>query len=194
MSDYNKQSDEQCIALAQGGDKGAENELLLRYGDLVRFCARKFFLTGGETEDLIQEGMMGLYQAISEYQMDKGTPFKPFAKICVSRKMIDAVKRADSKKNAPMKNYVSIVSEGDLSLDAPDPEEKMIYDDDRRDLNKMLSRILTDVEFKVFTMYMDGATRTEICEITGKSVKSVDNAVQRSKKKLLCVFQDKNER
>lgn len=194
MSDYVKQSDEQCIVLAQSGDKSAENELLLRYGDLVRFCARKFFLTGGETEDLIQEGMMGLYQAISEYKQDKGTAFKPFAKLCISRKMIDAVKRADSKKNAPMKNYVSILSEEDLSADGLDPEEKMIYDDDRRDLNKMLSRILTDVEFKVFTMYMDGASSAEICETTGKTPKSIDNAIQRSKQKLRKALKGKEEK
>lgn len=191
---YSTKTDEQCIALAQGGDKTAEEELLIRYRDLVRFSARKFFLIGGETEDLIQEGMIGLYQAVNEYKADKGKSFKNFATLCISRKIIDAVKCADSKKNAPLKNYVSIVSEEDLSTDLLDPETKMIYDDDRRELNKRMSRILTDVEFKVFTMYMDGASSAEICETTGKSPKSIDNAIQRSKQKLRKALKAKEEK
>ncbi len=194
MADYSTKTDEQCIALAQGGDKDAEEELLIRYRHLVLFFARKFFLIGGETEDLIQEGMIGLYQAVGEYDGGKGKSFRNFARLCIAHKIIDAVKKADSKKNAPLKNYVSIFSEEDLSLDAPDPEEKMIYDDDRRELNKRMSRILTDVEFKVFTMYMDGASSAEICETTGKSPKSIDNAIQRSKQKLRKALKDKDEK
>ena len=194
MPKYAKKTDEQCILLAQGGDKDAEEELLIRYRDLVRFCARKFFLIGGETEDLIQEGMIGLYQAVGEYNAERGKSFKAFATLCISRKIIDAVKCADSKKNAPLKNYVSIVDEEDVSTVALNPEEKLIYDDDRRDLNKMMSRILTDVEFKVFTMYMDGASITEICETTGKTPKSIDNAIQRSKQKLRQTLKTKEEK
>lgn len=194
MSDYSKKTDEQCIALAQGGDKDAEEELLIRYRDLVRFYARKFFLIGGETEDLIQEGMIGLYQAVSEYKPEKGKLFKSFATLCISHKIIDAVKRADSQKNAPLKNYVSIVSEEDVSSAMLNPEEELIYDDDRRELNKMMSRILTDVEFKVFTMYMDGASSAEICATTGKTPKSIDNAIQRSKQKLRKALKTKEEK
>ncbi len=191
MPNYSTKTDEQCIALSQSGDKDAEEELLIRYRNLVLFFARKFFLNGGETEDLIQEGMIGLYQAVSEYNAEKGKTFKNFATLCISHKIIDAVKRAESQKNAPLKNYVSIVSEEELSVDLPDPEERLIYDDDRRELNKMMSRILTDVEFKVFTMYMDGASSAEICETTGKNPKSIDNAIQRSKQKLRKALKDK---
>ena len=184
MPKYSKKTDEQCIALAQGGDKDAEEELLIRYREFVRCYARKFFLIGGETEDLIQEGMIGLYQAVGEYKANKGTSFKAFANSCISHKIIDAVKRADSQKNAPLKNYVSIVSEEEVSSSLPDPEQVLIYDDDRRELNKMMSRVLTDVDFKVFTMYIDGASSAEICATTGKTPKSIDNAIQRSKQKL----------
>ena len=188
-----KRADEQLALLAQQGDTAAKRELLVRYLNLVRFCARKFFLVGGEQEDLIQEGMMGLYHAIANYKDDGGKSFKNFAYLCISRSIMDAVKTASSSKNVPLNTSVGIEDMEKL-LSNVDPEDTVISDDDRREMNKMMSRVLTDIEFKVFTMYMDGATRTEICEITGKSVKSVDNAVQRSKKKLLCVFQDKNER
>lgn len=179
---YKKTSDEALSSAAQKGDKAAEEELLVRHSNLVRFYARKFFLVGGETEDLIQEGMIGLYQAVGSYQQSGGRSFKNFAGLCILRRLIDAVKMASGKKNAPLKDYVSIAEEG-LFSDA-DPEERVILNDDRRELNKMMIRLLTDTEFKVFTMYMDGRSCAEICEITGKNYKSVDNAIQRSKQKL----------
>lgn len=183
MQKYQNCTDENCIMLAQNGDKEAEETLLIRYRNLVLSYARKFFLVGGETEDLIQEGMIGLYQAIGEYKIEKGN-FRAFAKLCISRKIIDAVKKACSKKNGPMNNYVPIVGEQGAFTYLQDPDEKMICDDDRIELNKKMSQILTDVEFKVFTMYMDGEAIAEICERTGKNPKSVDNAIQRSKQKL----------
>ncbi len=180
-----KVADELLVAHAQSGDKGAEGELLLRYRDLVRFYARKFFLVGGETEDLIQEGMIGLYQAIGSFKQDEQGryAFKKFASLCVWRRIIDAVKVAAGKKNEPLKDYVSIAEEW-VALSEADPEQMMILDDDRKELNDKMSRILTDTEFKVFTMYMDGMSCSQICEITGREYKSVDNAIQRSKQKL----------
>ena len=185
--DKEKSTDEALVALAQTGDEGAEQELFFRYLNLVRFCARKFFLIGGELEDLIQEGMMGLYSAIKKYKPDCGKTFKNFAYLCIWRQIIDAVKKASSSKNAPLNNSIS-VSDVELLFSKVSPEDLVIYDDDRREMNKMMSRVLTDIEFKVFTMYMDGATNAEICEMTGKLPKSVDNAVQRSKKKLIRVL------
>ena len=187
-------TDETLVSLAQAGDKDAEQQLLVRYLNLVRFCARKFFLMGGETEDLIQEGMIGLCQAIDGYKCKEkgGQSFKNFAYLCIWRRIIDAVKVAASKKNAPLNNSVS-VSDAELLFSNLDPEERVISDDDRRELNKMMSKQLSDIEFKVFTMYMDGASVSEICEMTGKSQKSVDNAVQRSKMKLRKVLADKNK-
>lgn len=187
-------TDETLVSLAQTGDKDAEQQLLVRYLNLVRFCARKFFLMGGETEDLIQEGMIGLCQAIDGYKGKEhgGQSFKNFAYLCVWRRIIDAVKVAASKKNAPLNNSVS-VTDAELLFSELDPEERVISDDDRRELNKMMSKQLTDIEFKVFTMYMDGASVSEICEMTGKSQKSVDNAVQRSKRKLIKALKQTKE-
>lgn len=192
---WNTATDETLVVMAQEGDKTAEAELLLRYRNLVRFYARKFFLVGGETEDLIQEGMIGLYQAIGSFKKDgeEKRSFKKFASLCVWRQIIDAVKKAAGKKNEPLKDYVSIAYEG-VTLSELDPEQTVILNDDRKELNEKMSRILTDTEFKVFTMYMDGRSSAEICEITGKGYKSVDNAVQRSKQKLRKAFQNEGEK
>ena len=182
-----KKSDEELVRLSQNGDKQATEELLLRHAGLVRGCARGFFLIGGETEDLIQEGMIGLYNAIGEYkQSEGGSNFKNFAYLCVSRRIIDAVKTSARKKNAPLNNATSIgvIEESDRLSDSLNPEDMLILRDDRREFRQKMSGVLSDFEFKVTTMYMDGMSCREICEATGKSAKSVDNALQRSKRKL----------
>jgi RNA polymerase sporulation-specific sigma factor len=179
-----QQTDEQLVIKAQNGDKQAEETLLLRYRNLVRYCARKFFLVGGETEDLIQEGMMGLFQAVSAYkEKDGGARFKNFAYLCVSRRIIDAVKASARKKNVPISQCVPMV-EADWAVSELNPEDMLILRDDRREFRQKMSRALSDFEFKVTSMYMDGMSCSEICEATGKSEKSIDNAIQRSKRKL----------
>ncbi|MBQ8295977.1 MAG: sigma-70 family RNA polymerase sigma factor [Clostridia bacterium] len=185
MSKTVKKTDEELVESAQSGDKQATEELLLRYAGLVRGCARGFFLMGGETEDLIQEGMIGLYHSIVDYRKkEDGRSFKNFAYLCVSRRIIDAVKTSARKKNAPLNNGVSILVADDWTEPGLSPEDLLILNDDRREFKQKMSRVLSDFEFKVTTMYMDGMTCVEICDATGKSAKSVDNAIQRSKKKL----------
>ena len=182
-----KKSDEELVALAQSGDKQAMEELLIRHAGLVRGCARGFFLIGGETEDLIQEGMIGLYGAIGDYrQGETASSFKNFAYLCISRRIIDAVKSSARKKNSPLNDATPI---GIVSADKEfaahfNPEDLLILRDDRREFRQKISGVLSDFEFKVTTMYMDGMSCAEICEATGKTAKSVDNALQRSKKKL----------
>ncbi len=184
-------TDEMLAIRAQAGDSNAEQELLLRYTKLVRYYARQYFLIGGETEDLIQEGMIGLFQAIKGYQNKEGRlSFKNFAHICVRRQILDAVKKSNSKKNRPLNDYISVADSQMLLLDL-DPDESLISAEDRQALDEMMTRVLTDTEFKVFTVYMNGATSTEICELTGKTQKSVDNAVQRSKRKLIKALKNK---
>ncbi len=181
-----KRSDEELVAHAQGGDQAAAEELLRRHAGVVRSCARGFFLIGGETEDLIQEGMIGLYQAIGAYKIgEASSSFKNFAYLCVSRKIIDAVKAAASKKNAPL-NAGIFLHDSDFLISGfeTSPEELVIISDERRELKSKMSRLLSDFEFKITTMYVDGMTCAEICEATGKPAKSVDNALQRSKRKL----------
>lgn len=190
MQSYLNDKDEALVELSQGGDKQAMEELLVRHSGLVRSCARGFFLVGGETEDLIQEGMIGLYHAIGDYKnKENGSSFKNFAYLCVSRRIIDAVKTAARKKNEPLnagealEDYERSFSSGNLS-----PEDILILSDDRQELKQKMSRALSDFEFKVTTMYVDGMTCAEICDATGKSIKSVDNALQRSKRKLQAVL------
>jgi RNA polymerase sporulation-specific sigma factor len=182
-----KKLDEELVALAQNGDKQAMEELLIRHAGIVRGCARGFFLIGGETEDLIQEGMIGLYVAISDYRAgETASSFKNFAYLCISRRIIDAVKSSARKKNSPLNDATSIgVINGEKGLSVNfNPEDLLILRDDRREFRQKISGVLSDFEFKVTTMYMDGMTCAEICEATGKPAKSVDNALQRSKKKL----------
>ncbi|MBE7080513.1 MAG: sigma-70 family RNA polymerase sigma factor [Clostridiales bacterium] len=180
-----KKSDEELVTLSQNGDKQATEILMLRHAGLVRGCARGFFLIGGETEDLIQEGMIGLYNAIGEYrQGERNSNFKNFAYLCVSRRIIDAVKASARKKNSPLNTATSIVAEAEVLTGGLNPEDMLILQDDRREFRQKMSGVLSDFEFKVTTMYMDGMSCAEICEATGKSGKSVDNALQRSKRKL----------
>lgn len=177
-----RKTDEELIRLAQEGDKLATDALCNRYFWLVRQCAHRFFLLGGEQEDLIQEGMMGLYFAVLEYKQSGNSSFKHFASICISRRIIDAVKKAASKKNAPLNSYASL-EEQNFGADF-NPEAALIQQDEKREFNQKMSQVLSNFEFKVMTMYIDGMTTAEICEATGKPMKSVDNAVQRSKRKL----------
>lgn len=182
-----KKSDEELVKLSKSGDKRATEELLLRHFGLVRGIARGFFLVGGETEDLLQEGMIGLYNAIEDYK-ETGKSFKNFAHLCVSRRIIDAVKTSARKKNSPLNDGVSMAVEDEWADSSLSPEDLLILNDDRREFRQKISGVLSDFEFKVTTMYVDGMSCAEICEATGKSRKSVDNAIQRSKKKLQEVF------
>ena len=175
--------DEELVRRAQSGDKQATEALLVRFAGVVRGRARGFFLIGGETEDLIQEGMIGLYGAISDYREEGGMSFKNFAYLCISRRIIDAVKASARKKNVPLNNYVSLC-QSEWELPIASPEEEVIRGEDGREFFQKMSKVLSDFEFRVTVMYMDGLSCAEICEATGKDGKSVDNAIQRSKKKL----------
>ncbi len=179
-----KPSDEHLLSKAQLGDNQAVEELLLRYSGVVRGRARGFFLVGGETEDLIQEGMIGLYKAIGDYKIgETSLSFKNFAHLCISRRIIDAVKASARKKNVPLNNYVSLFSADYESLDLS-PEDEVIQSESRKEFMQKMSKELSDFEFRIIVMYMDGMSCMEICAATGKNEKSVDNAIQRSKKKL----------
>ena len=180
----------ELISLAQSGDGRAMETLLSRYANMVKSCAHGFFLLGGETEDLIQEGMVGLYVAIMDYRdKEDGSSFKNFAYMCVKRRIIDAVKRASSKKNSPLNDGVSAEEvDGWLIYSAFNPEESLILSDEKRELKQEMIRLLSDFEYKVFSLYMEGMSGAQICEATGKTEKSVSNALQRSKAKLQEVF------
>lgn len=178
-----KQTDEELVRLAQAGDKRAEEELLIRYANLVRSQARRFFLVGGDTDDLVQEGMIGLFGAIGSYvPQGEGSTFQGFASLCVFRRIVDAVKSATRKKNEPLNSCIYVPNE-ELGI-VGDPEEIVIVRENIREFNKKMGKALSDFEFKIMTMYVDGMTVADICEATGKPFKSVDNAIQRAKRKM----------
>ncbi|MBE5752600.1 MAG: sigma-70 family RNA polymerase sigma factor [Clostridiales bacterium] len=176
--------DEILVEKARNGDNRAMDELLLRYVGVVRSKARRFFLVGGETEDLIQEGMIGLYHAINDYKTEgENLSFKNFAYLCVTRRIIDAVKSSARKKNTPLNSYVSLLDADEMAV-SQGPEDELIRNEDKREFYQKISKQLSDFEFRVTVMYIEGMSCLEICESTGKSEKSVDNAIQRGKKKL----------
>ena len=184
QNEYGKQSDERLVELSRAGDKQATEELLLRHAGLVRGIARGFFLMGGETEDLLQEGMIGLYHAIGDYKSGaESSSFKNFAYLCVSRRIIDAVRSATNKKNAPAQYFLSALPY-ETAGSGLSPEDMLILSDERKEFRQKMSKTLSDFEFKVTTMYVEGMSSREICDATGKTAKSVDNALQRSKRKL----------
>ena len=177
-----ERTDEELVALAQAGDKEAEEAILSRYGGLVRYFARKFFLKDKETEDFAIEGTWGLYQAIEKYKSDMGS-FKSFATKCIARRITDFYKTEKRTKKVPAEICVPYTDEELFDGDS-NPEQTLIYNEEEKRLNKIMSRVLTDFEFKVFVMFLNGEKISEICEATGKNYKSVDNAIQRSKQKL----------
>ncbi len=184
MSDLRVEKDADLLARAQSGDKLATEELMRRYAGLVRGCARRHFLVGGEREDLVQEGMIGLFSAITDYDVARAQgSFKNFADVCISRQILDAIKKVYSKKSGVLLNAQPLdtqMVERGLS-----PEDRLILIDEQEEFHEQMSKTLSDFEFKIMSRYIDGLTIVEICEETGKSYKSVDNALQRSRKKLL---------
>ncbi len=178
MQGLKAETDEELVARAKKGDGAATEELLLRYKNAVRATARKYFLAGAETDDLVQEGMIGLYAAIGDYDPAAGKSFKNFAYLCVTRRIVDVL-RAAGRKGAQSEPFdPETPAEGDT------PEEYLISGESRAELRMRLMRELSDFEFRVIEYYLDGMSYAEISEATGKEVKSVDNALSRARRKL----------
>lgn len=180
-------AENELVQLAQRGDKAAEEELLHKYAPLVRSAARRYFLQGGETEDLIQEGMIGLYSAIRDYRAEKNGSFSSFAYVCISHRILDAVRTSLKKRNQPLNTSVPLLAAEGVASEN-DPLESMIRIENNREFIGKMTGVLSDLEYRVVTMYVDGFSVSEICEATGKSAKGVDNALQRSKKKITQSF------
>ena len=175
--------------MAQNGDASATEQLLRRYAGMVRALARRFFLAGGETDDLVQEGMIGLVSAVRKYRAEEGKSFKNFAYLCVRRHILDAVKASARRKNGPLNQSLSLSDPtlGDRAEEGS-PEDLILESEEEREFRRRLTKELSDFEFRVVTMYLDGMSYAEICEATGKSVKSIDNALSRAKTKLQSVY------
>lgn len=181
-----REKDETLVLSARAGEGGATEKLLLRYKDMVRAIARRHTFQGsesGETEDLVQEGMIGLYAAIKDFRADKGKTFKNFAYLCVRRRIIDASRV--NRKGVPL-------DDGEFDFDSiaegATPEDFLLYDESNAEFHEKLSKSLSDFEFRVVTLYLEGKSYSRIAELTGKDIKSIDNALARAKKKLQISF------
>lgn len=192
---FDPRTDEELIEALRGGDSGAEEILYNRYKPPVRRRARAYFLMGADRDDVIQEGMIGLYKAVCEYTAGRGVPFRAYADLCVTRQIITAVKTAAAKKHGPLNNYVSLSTPIDpdkpehalidliAAARTSDPEAIVIDRENCEALGRKLSEGLTQLEKQVLSMYLDGHSYKAIAAKTGRSEKSVDNALQRVKKK-----------
>lgn len=184
-------TEEQLVALAQSGDKSALDELLFKYKNRVLSIARRFFLSGGETEDLVQEGMCGLYSAINSYSAEGKAGFATYAYSCVRNRIVDAVKANSSAKNYALNTSLPIVEVGEELFSAEEsPEDKLIKKENKKEFLHKISQNLSSFEFKVIIMYMDGLTVSEMSSALGKPAKSIDNALMRSKRKLGKLFME----
>ncbi|GGG10684.1 RNA polymerase sporulation sigma factor SigH [Paenibacillus aceti] len=194
--DYEIQSDEDIVEAVQNGDSEALEFLINKYRSFVRAKARSYFLIGADREDIIQEGMIGLYKSIRDFRGDKLASFKAFAELCITRQIITAIKTATRQKHIPLNSYVSLDKpiydeDSDRTLldiicgsQVCDPEELIINQEEFVGLEDKMSEILSDLERKVLMLYLDGRSYQEIAVDLDRHVKSIDNALQRVKRKL----------
>ena len=182
--------DEALVSLALRGDAGAEEQLVVRYGRLVRALAHSLYLVGGDGDDLQQEGMIGLLHAIRNYRSDKEASFATFAELCIRRRLYSALRAANSDKHSVLNHSVSMdasLFDGNFFSSeyiSDDPEELLI-DRERTDaFYSTIQKQLSDFEAKVLRYYLDGYSCREIVSLTGREYKSVDNAVQRLRRKI----------
>lgn len=192
---YEALSDEELVELSSAGDKNATEYLLSRYKNTVRSKARMYFLVGADRDDIVQEGMIGLFKAIRDFDNSKLASFKSFAELCVRRQIITAVKAATRKKHLPLNNYISLSKpvfdddsdgtlEDFLSELKADPEELFIWKENAAIIGEKMQEVLSKLEREVLSMYLEGKSYQEIAKIMNRPPKSIDNALQRIKKKL----------
>ena len=190
---YTNLTDEEIVELAHQGDKSATEFLVGKYRELVEIRSAPYFMAGGDRDDLIQEGLLGLYKAIKTYNKDRRANFKTFAEICVVRQMITAVKRATRKKNIPLNHYVSIHTSSDetdaiaiklVDSSNQNPENIVIEKEAAKGMESKINSVLSDFESEVLGYYLLGISYRDIAQMIGKTPKAVDNALCRIKKKI----------
>lgn len=193
---YAELSDEEIVELAGNGDLDAQDYLINKYKNFVRAKARSYFLIGADREDIIQEGMIGLYKAIRDYRADKLSSFHAFAELCITRQIITAIKTATRQKHIPLNSYVSLNKpiydeESDRTLmdvisgnRITDPEEFLISREDFAKISGKINEILSSLEWQVLSLYLEGKSYQEIAVLLNRHIKSIDNALQRVKRKI----------
>ena len=193
---FSTMTDEQIVELAREGDNVAQEYLINKYKNFVRAKARSYFLIGADKEDIIQEGMIGLYKAIRDFRPDKLSSFRAFAELCITRQIITAIKTATRQKHIPLNSYVSLNKpiydeDSDRTLldvisgtRITDPEELVISREEFDDIEEKMGEILSSLEWRVLMYYLEGKSYQEIAVDLDRHVKSIDNALQRVKRKL----------
>lgn len=195
-SAFSARLDEELIEDARSGNNRALEYMINKYKNFVRAKARTYFLIGADREDIIQEGMIGLYKAIRDFRVDKLSSFRAFAELCITRQIITAIKTATRQKHIPLNSYVSLNKpifdeESDRTLmdvigeeSISDPEEMIINREEFNGIEEKMSEILSGLEWEVLSLYLQGKSYQEIAEDLHRHVKSIDNALQRVKRKL----------
>jgi RNA polymerase sporulation-specific sigma factor len=194
--DFKDKTDEEIVSRAKNGENRAQEYLISKYENFVKAKAKSYFLIGADKEDIYQEGMIGLYKAIRDFNPERSTSFKAFAEICVVRQIITAIKTATRQKHIPLNTYVSLnkpiyeeESERTLldvlaGIKITDPEELMISKEQMAYIEEKISKVLSGLELEVLTSYLDGKSYQEIASDLERHSKSIDNALQRVKRKL----------
>ena len=198
--DYDNTTDEDLIEIIKSGDKGAFDYLINKYKELVNMKVGKYFIIGAERDDIVQEGLIGLFKAIKSYKPDMKNSFKSFANMCVERQLITAIKSSNRQKHMPLNSYLSLNisaydeenGESDTSLMdifnselIEDPLDTITKKEYYQDLESTIDKNLSDFEKKVLNKYMNGKSYVQIAEELDTTVKSIDNAIQRIRKKAI---------
>ena len=191
------ETDEVLAEHARAGDEKALERLLERYRHYARAKARSYFLAGADREDIVQEGMIGLFKAIRDFDPQHNTAFRAFAELCITRQIITAIKTATRQKHMPLNSYVSLnkplddpdggerpLGDSLVSPTVIDPADLVISAEEIATIRNSMDKLLSDLETEVLQLYMDGKSYQEIADMLGRHVKSIDNALQRIKRKL----------
>ena len=189
MSHYEQYSDEELIVMLRKGESEVSDYLMEKYKEFVRKKARTMCLMGGETDDLIQEGMIGLFKAVQNYQPDRNASFQTFAGLCIDRQLYSAIQNSNRQKHMPLNSYISLSQEDDSEgMEtvgwSEDPESIIIDQESTRALEQEIKDALSPMENKVLDYYLRGYNYVKIARIMGKSPKSIDNALQRMRGKI----------
>ena len=192
-------SDEDLVDRARSGNERSLEILLNRYRHYARAKARTYFLAGADREDIVQEGMIGLFKAVRDFDIEKNTAFRAFAELCITRQIITAIKTATRQKHIPLNSYVSLnksssvngeenesrsLEEALVGTVVDDPAELVISSEEISNIKTSMGRLLSELETEVLQLYIDGKSYQEIADMLGRHVKSIDNALQRIKRKL----------
>ena len=193
---FKEKVEEEIVIEAQNGDVRAQEYVISKYESFVKAKSKSYFLIGADKEDIYQEGMIGLYKAIRDFNYEKSSTFKGFAELCVTRQIITAIKTATRQKHIPLNTYISLnkpVSEDDSertlldilsTIKISDPEELIIGKEEKARIENAITKVLSDLEMEVLQSYLDGKSYQEIACDLDRQAKSIDNALQRVKRKL----------